>query len=180
MSAPDNASDEAPKNPLAHGAVIHVARSRPRDSHREFGDIAGRHVQARVHPLPHPELVVLQCLAAGAWVADRPLTDSALRSNVTKGWFDTSTPRHLDPSTPWHAAPSGKRGAQPVYSGEEGQETVQWTVSPTNAIQACLTVKVLFGLPLRQMTGFVASLLRLAGLDRPVPFVGRSFSWKAR
>jgi IS5 family transposase len=32
-----------------------------------------------------------------------------------------------------------------------------------------LTVKVLFGLPLRQTTGFVASLLKLAGLDWPVP-----------
>ena len=42
---------------------------------------------------------------------------------------------------------SGKRGAQPVYSND--------------AIQACLTVKVLFGLPLRQMPGFVASLLEL-------------------
>ena len=61
----------------------------------------------------------------------------------------------FDPSTPWHAAPSGKRGAQPVYSDA--------------AIQACLTVKVLFGLPLRQTTGFVASLLELAGLDWPVP-----------
>ena len=30
-------------------------------------------------------------------------------------------------------------------------------------------MKVLFGLPLRQTTGFVASLLRLAGLDWPVP-----------
>ena len=61
----------------------------------------------------------------------------------------------FDPSTPWDAAPSGKRGAQPVYSDA--------------AIQACLTVKVLFGLPLRQTMGFVASLLKLAGLDWPVP-----------
>ena len=30
-------------------------------------------------------------------------------------------------------------------------------------------MKVLFGLLLRQTTGFVASLLRLAGLDGPVP-----------
>ena len=57
----------------------------------------------------------------------------------------------FDPSTPWHAAPSGKRGGQAVYSDA--------------AIQACLTIKVLFGLPLRQTTGFVASLLKLAGLD---------------
>ncbi len=42
----------------------------------------------------------------------------------------------FDPSTPWHAAPSGKRGGQPVYSDA--------------AIQLCLTIKVLFGLPLRQ------------------------------
>ena len=61
----------------------------------------------------------------------------------------------FDPSTPWHAVPSGKRGGQPVYSDA--------------AIQACLTVKVLFGLPLRQTTGFVASLLKLAGLDWSVP-----------
>lgn len=43
----------------------------------------------------------------------------------------------FDPSTPWHAAPSGKRGGQPVYSDA--------------AIQACLTIKILFGLPLRQI-----------------------------
>ena len=61
----------------------------------------------------------------------------------------------FDPSTPWHAAPSGKRGGAAVYSDA--------------AIQACLTIKVLFGLPLRQTTGFVASLLKLAGLDWPVP-----------
>jgi hypothetical protein len=33
------------------------------------------------------------------------------------------------------------------------------------AIQTCLTMKVLFGMPLRQATGFVPSLLRLVGLD---------------
>ncbi len=47
--------------------------------------------------------------------------------------------------------PSGKRGGQPVYSDA--------------AVQACLTIKVLFGLPLRQTSGFVASLLKLAELD---------------
>lgn len=61
----------------------------------------------------------------------------------------------FDPAAPWHAAPSGKRGAQPVYRDA--------------AIQACLTVKVLFGLLLRQATSFVASLLKPAGLDWPVP-----------
>lgn len=37
------------------------------------------------------------------------------------------------------------------------------------AIQACLTIKVLLGLPLRQTTGFVASLLELSGLGWAVP-----------
>ena len=37
------------------------------------------------------------------------------------------------------------------------------------AIQFCLTIKVLFKLPLRQTTGMVASLLKMADLDRAVP-----------
>jgi hypothetical protein len=37
------------------------------------------------------------------------------------------------------------------------------------AIQFCLTIKVLFKLPLRQTTGMVANLLKLANLDRAVP-----------
>jgi hypothetical protein len=37
------------------------------------------------------------------------------------------------------------------------------------AIQFCLTFKVLFKLPLQQTTGMVASLLKMAGLDRAVP-----------
>lgn len=37
------------------------------------------------------------------------------------------------------------------------------------AIQFCLMVKVLFGLPLRQTTGMVSSILSMAGLDWPVP-----------
>jgi hypothetical protein len=36
-------------------------------------------------------------------------------------------------------------------------------------IQFCLTIKVLFKLPLRQTTGMVAILLKLANLDWPVP-----------
>lgn len=43
----------------------------------------------------------------------------------------------FDPSTPWRTAPSGKRDGEAVYSDA--------------AIQACLTIKVLFGLPLRQI-----------------------------
>lgn len=42
-------------------------------------------------------------------------------------------------------------------------------VFPNGAIQFCLSIKVLFKLPLRQTAGMVASLLRLAGLDWPVP-----------
>src|SRR6056297_575951 len=75
----------------------------------------------------------------------------------------------FDPDMAWVPPPTGKRGRQPQYSGEEGQETVRGTVSPTNAIQTCLTMKVLFGMALRQTTGFVESLLRLVGLDWSVP-----------
>jgi len=59
--------------------------------------------------------------------------------------------------------------AQRCSLNEEDQKTVRWTVFPTNAIQFCLSIKVLFKLPLRQTTGRVASLLKLAGLDWAVP-----------
>lgn len=62
-------------------------------------------------------------------------------------WFDAEMA--------WEAKPSGKRGRQQAYSDA--------------AIQACLTIRVLFGLPLRQTTGFVESLLELVGLDWAVP-----------
>jgi len=55
----------------------------------------------------------------------------------------------------WDATPSGKRGRQQSYSD--------------TAIQACLTMKVLFGMALRQTTGFVESLLHLIGLNWVVP-----------
>ncbi len=61
----------------------------------------------------------------------------------------------FDPEMTWAAAPTGKRGRQPDYSDA--------------AIQTCLTMKVLFGLALRQTTGFVESLLRPMGLDWAVP-----------
>ena len=57
----------------------------------------------------------------------------------------------FDPEMTWEATPTGKRGRQPRYSDA--------------AIQICLTMKVLFGMALRQTTGFVDSLLRLSGLD---------------
>jgi len=61
----------------------------------------------------------------------------------------------FDPDMPWYATPTGKRGWQPEFSDA--------------AIQICLTMKVLFGMPLRQTAGFVESLLLLAGLDWKVP-----------
>lgn len=61
----------------------------------------------------------------------------------------------FDPEMDWEATSSGRRRRQQTYSAA--------------AIQACLTLKVLFGLPLRQTTGFVESLLKLVGLDWSVP-----------
>jgi transposase len=61
----------------------------------------------------------------------------------------------FDPEMSWDAAPRGRRGRQQSYSDA--------------AIQTCLSMKVLFGMALRQTTGFVASLLRLVGLDWTVP-----------
>ncbi len=55
----------------------------------------------------------------------------------------------------WTPPPSGKRGLQRQFSDL--------------AIQTCLTLKVLFGMPLRQTTGFVQSVLGLVGLDWAVP-----------
>ena len=73
----------------------------------------------------------------------------------------------LDKGMAWHAPHEGRPGRPPVFSDA--------------AIQFCLSIKVLFklvaiGAPLvratmatRQTAGMVASLLRLAGLDWPVP-----------
>lgn len=61
----------------------------------------------------------------------------------------------LDKDMEWHAPKTGRPGRPPVFSDA--------------AIQFCLMVKVLFGLPLRQTTGMVSSILQMAGLDWPVP-----------
>ncbi|SNT29091.1 Transposase DDE domain-containing protein [Antarctobacter heliothermus] len=61
----------------------------------------------------------------------------------------------FDPEMVWTPPPTGQRGRQRQFSEA--------------AIQTCLTLKVLFGMPLRQATGFVESLLRLVGLDWTVP-----------
>jgi hypothetical protein len=57
----------------------------------------------------------------------------------------------FDPEMVLVPPPNGKRGRQKDFSDA--------------AIQACLTLKVLLGLPLRQTTGLAQSLLQLIGLD---------------
>ena len=61
----------------------------------------------------------------------------------------------FDPAMLWKPQPTGKRGRQQRLSDA--------------AIQSCLTLKVLFGMPLRQTIWFVESLLQLVGLDWVVP-----------
>ena len=61
----------------------------------------------------------------------------------------------LDKNMQWLAAPNGKRGRSQTFSDA--------------AIQFCLTIKCLFGLPLRQTLGLVQSLLKMAGLPWAVP-----------
>ncbi|UYV39522.1 IS5 family transposase [Rhodobacteraceae bacterium D3-12] len=61
----------------------------------------------------------------------------------------------FDPEMIWVPRPTGRRGRKQQFSDA--------------AIQTCLTLQVLFGLPLRQTTGFVQSLFRLVGLDWAVP-----------
>ncbi len=59
------------------------------------------------------------------------------------------------PEISWDAVSTGRRGRQLTYSDA--------------AVQTRLTMKMLFGMALRQTTGFVESLLRLVGLDWTVP-----------
>jgi len=61
----------------------------------------------------------------------------------------------LDKEMAWHSPNEGRSGRPPVFSN--------------SAIRFCLSIKVLFKLPLGQTAGMAASLLRLAGLDWPVP-----------
>ena len=76
----------------------------------------------------------------------------------------------------WHAAPSGKRGRQQTFSDAAIQAclTIKGEGRPGNRPVACFSPeraepRAGFGLPLRQTTGFMASLLELADLDWPVP-----------
>lgn len=59
-----------------------------------------------------------------------------------RGWFD--------PEMIWTPPPSGKCGQQRHFSDA--------------AVQTCLMLKILFGMPLGQTTEFPQSLLRLVGL----------------
>ena len=61
----------------------------------------------------------------------------------------------LDRDMQWLAPPMGKHARCQKFSDA--------------AIQFCLTIKCLFGQPLRQTLGLVQSLLRMAGLTWPVP-----------
>lgn len=56
---------------------------------------------------------------------------------------------------PLHAPRDGRPGRPPVVSDA--------------VIQFCRSIKIPFKLPLRRTAGMVASLLRLAGVDWPVP-----------
>jgi hypothetical protein len=55
----------------------------------------------------------------------------------------------------WRAPASGKPGGQPVYANL--------------AIEAALTIRMVFCLPLRQTEGFLQSLAQLLELDLPIP-----------
>lgn len=118
-----------------------------RDSLYESSVLPGENEQLDTDDLQDQKLVRLQPSPKTAWFAVDPLTDRALRSNVPRGWFDAEMS--------WEAKHSGRRGRQQAYSDA--------------AIQACLTIKVLFGLPLRQTSGFMESLMKSAGLNWTVP-----------
>jgi len=66
-----------------------------------------------------------------------------------RGWFDKDMV--------WLAGNAGRPGRLPVLSDV--------------AVQLCPMVNVQFGLPLRQTTGMLPSILQMAGLDWPVPDV---------
>ena len=73
-----------------------------------------------------------------------PSYNTALKPRGSQSiWFDLEMI--------WAPPPSGTRGRQQRFSD--------------SAIHSCLTLNVLFGMPLRQTTGVVQSLLRLVGLN---------------
>ena len=92
------------------------------------------------------------------------MSKPAKKKYKTKNWASYtkalrargSLTMRLDRDMAWQAAPaSGKPGRPATYSDA--------------AVQCCPTMKVLFGLPLRQTQGFVQSVLGLSGLDWRAP-----------
>ena len=83
-------------------------------------------------------------------VRNWPEYESALRcrGDVTV-WFSENA---LDA---WRAEPSGKPGGQRTYADI--------------AIEAALTIRMVFRLPLRQTEGFLQSLAQLLEVDLPIP-----------
>ncbi len=83
-------------------------------------------------------------------VTNWPEYDRALvqRGDITL-WFST------DAITAWKPKPSGRRGGQRKYSDL--------------AIETTLTLRLVFGLPLRQAEGFLRSLLSLMNVDLEAP-----------
>ena len=121
-----------------------------------------------------PTLLVASQVSRNQRGKDRPMTFRivserscnyviGLRSNKSQSSYNDSLKQRgslsiwFDPEMVWTPPPSGKRGRQQQFSDA--------------AIQTCLTLKVLFGMPLRQTTGFVQSLLRLVGLDWVAPLL---------
>ncbi len=74
-------------------------------------------------------------------------TGLRMRGDLTV-WFSENA---LDA---WRAVPSGRPGGQRTYADI--------------AIEAALTIRMVFHLPLRQTEGFLRSLARLLGVDLPI------------
>ena len=100
--------------------------------------------------------------------------ESQSEGSLVAGWYEQAAPCNLsndaynmalkkrgsltvwfDLTMTWEGQTPGGRGRRPSYSDA--------------AIQTCLTLKVLFGMALRQVTGFVENLLHLVGLTWSVP-----------
>ena len=83
-------------------------------------------------------------------VTNWPANEAARRKrgDVTV-WFDE------DATSAWNAPASGRPGGQQRYSDL--------------AIMTALALRLVFHLPLRQTEGFVASIIRLTGLDLETP-----------
>ncbi len=79
---------------------------------------------------------------------NRPLYNAALKQRGPVSIW-------LDADMVWIPPPTGKRGRRREFRYE--------------AIQSCLTLNVMFGVPLRQTAGFVGSLSQLVGPDWAVP-----------